>query len=257
MRLILSAGAGILLLLIFPAISYDATINIRLSRHPSALALSDDEGAEILRQVQGIICGAFAGATGTKEPCVVAVKPTGDHIALLQGQWIALAKSGRMTAEAIDKLSELAASYGTEVRTADVHVVRAITGCPPGGSRFLSRTIVGCTLRHDIFVVLTPDATRDEIWTTRQAQILAHELGHFVGLPDLHKTSQRTRLMYEAAAIDNVALYPDECRVFDIYPRMPSAGIAWPPVCRTGTSVGRIQSAGMYPLTQSLRLVAH
>ena len=182
----------------------------------------------------------------------MSVKLTGDHIVLLQGQWIALAKSGRMTADAIDKLSRLAASYGTDVLTAYVHVVRAITGCPAGRFMFQSRTIAGCTLGHDIFIVLTPDATRDARWTTRQAQILAHELGHFVNLPDLHGDSEHSRLMYETAAINHVALEPDECRVFDIYPRVPSASIAWPPMCRQHMSGRHLQTAGMSVLTQSL-----
>ena len=227
-RLLLSLGACLIVLLAHLRLSA-AEFKVRLIVHTKAHQISYSDAKRVLDQVQTILCDACPKATKKKTDCAL-------HFILVDPPVPSQQANGNIPPIGVDKNGWMSSPVMTHVAAAGVDwrkpgqddplTVRVVPGFLSCGLVDEPKLVDGCTVPvradppyREVFVLLTDElqSGRDDNWFTRQAQIWAHEFGHYVGLPDLRTPDAQKSLMYWQAGIDHLNLNRKECKAFESY----------------------------------------
>jgi hypothetical protein len=196
-----------------------ATIELSVERHQQISDLTSKEFELVVRGSQRII--AKACESHWSGLCLINVTQAEFRTSGPKDTWVQTEPRTVFTETDMDEIES-----HSDRRRVFVYIVRHIDTC---GSH-LDKTVAGCTVqRHCIFLALlkynigkTGRPVRDKRWFEEQSFILAHELGHVAGLPDLCSDGFDDRLMFATMHVDSQKVDGKECLVFQDYPRNPS-----------------------------------
>lgn len=201
-------------------IAAGATFNLSVERHPFAFDLTPSEFERIIQGSQKIISEACKRDRSGQ--CRISMSQ-GFRNADEKDKWVQIEPKTIFTEPDMQKIASQ-----SNRNWISIYVVRRIQGCAshPG------EIIAGCTVGlRSIFLTLLSNHkqkgkngrdVRDQAWFDEQSIILAHELGHVAGLPDLCCDRFAGRLMFRTEHVVNRALSAKECSVYEKYPAVPS-----------------------------------
>jgi hypothetical protein len=241
------------------------TFKIRLIVHANSAPLSYYEAKRILKRVEEILCDACASAsppnnaTGTKsadpkgakqvkkagdsrKACdlqftlLVEPKTANEHpysdIPATEGWWDDNTKDGLMSSSVMQHIVEAGAERPKVSQEDDPIMLRLVPGFVAEGPTKVPP--LGSTIYYgeykQIFLSIVGSGGgrqqgRSSDWFTRQAQVWAHELGHYVGLKDRpDKDPCKYCIMYMYDGLNHLIMDKTECDAFERFSKKIANG---------------------------------
>jgi hypothetical protein len=209
-----------LLGLVASRLAASTVLELTVLRHPRAFPIQSAESARIIQGAQKIIAEACKSDWGGK--CRFNITQRVFRNAEFKDRWVGIAPGTQFTKDDIDAIEGQSDTKGVFV-----YLVRGVHGC----RMHSGEKIAGCTIGNCIFLPLLKYHKvrarngnlvdgRDDAWFDRQSYVLAHEIGHIAGLPDLCADRFKRRLMFGVEDVQNRLLLAKECVIFENYPRV-------------------------------------